>query len=86
MKKENPTKVFSRSFCEMFINFSSQQLPLSMKGTKNCLYCRESSKYGTTVKMIVTMIVKINASTASIISLQSALGRQLSVLSYICQR
>ena len=51
MKKETPTKVFSCSFCEMFINFSSQQLPLFMKGTKNCLNCRESSKYDTTVKM-----------------------------------
>ena len=51
MKKETPTQAFSCSFCEIFINISSQQLPLSLKGTKNCLYCRESTKYDTTVKM-----------------------------------
>ena len=34
----------------MFLNVSTQQLLLSMEGTKNCLYCRESSKYDTAVK------------------------------------
>ena len=50
MKKETPTQGFFCSFCETFINFSPQRLLLSMKGTKNCLYCRESCKYYTTVK------------------------------------
>ena len=35
MKKETPTQVYS--FCEIFINFSSERLLLSMKETtKNC--------------------------------------------------
>ena len=42
MKKDTPTKAFSYSFCEMFINFSSQQLPLSMKGTIKIAYIVES--------------------------------------------
>ena len=58
MKKETSTKVFSCSFCEMLIDFFSQQLSLSMKGTKNCLYCRESSKYDIAVK--TKYLVKIN--------------------------
>ena len=51
MKKETSGQVFSRSFCEIFINISSQELLLSMKGTKNSLHRRECSKYDTTVKM-----------------------------------
>ena len=50
MKKETSTQIFSCSFCEIFIYFSSERLLLSMKGTKNCLYCGESCKYVSTVK------------------------------------
>ena len=70
MKNETPTHGFSCSFCEIlyFIIFSSERLLLSMKGTKNCLFCRGSCKYGSAVKKerlylikFSTMIVKINA-------------------------
>ena len=70
MKNKTPTHGFSCSFCEIlyFIIFSSERLLLSMKGTKNCLFCRGSCKYGSAVKKerlylikFSTMIVKINA-------------------------
>ena len=57
MKKETPTQVYS--FCEIFINFSSERLLLSMKETtKNCSYCRESCKYDSTVNEIYTVLIE----------------------------
>ena len=53
--KETPTQVFS--FREIFY-FSSERLLLSMKETtKNCLYCRESCKYDSTVNEIYTVLI-----------------------------
>ena len=89
MKRETPTQVFSSWFYEIFKN-SSGRLLLSMKETKNCLCCRDSCKYDSTVKnkdllltKLGTMIVKINAVIASTIFLQSALRRQLSITCFI---
>ena len=71
---------------KFFIYFSSKRLLLSMKGTKNCLYCRESCKYDSAVKkkdFKLINLVKINSFIASKIFLQSALRRQLSISSFI---
>ena len=86
MKNGTPTQVFSCSFCEIFYIFSSKRLLLSMKGTKNCLYCRECCKYDSAVKkkdLELINLVKINSFIASKIFLQSALRRQLSISSFI---
>ena len=67
----------------MFLNVSTQQLLLSMEGTKNCLYWTESSKYDTAVKkrhsltQFSSIIIKINAFIASIFFVKSTLQRQL---------
>ena len=50
MKKETRLRFLPVHSVKFFIYFSSKRLLLSMKGTKDCLYCRESCKYDSTVK------------------------------------
>ena len=50
MKKETSAQVFPVHSVNFFIYFSPKRRLLSMKGTKDYLYCRESCKYDSTVK------------------------------------
>ena len=79
--------IFSCWFCEILKKFSSDRLLLFMKGTKNCLYCKESCMYSKKERLWLTKFAITRTKnwffSISMIFLKSALRMRLSKSSFM---